>query len=106
MHSFLFPLQINDLSSMILGKDIISSHRPPAVYTAEKFGVEYLYAQLEANMEVTDSNIDQGVETVELDEGFGDEITEDFAAALPSELLDDEDEEEVSTLLHGVFTYK
>ena len=53
-------------SAPILGKDIISSHRPPAVYTAEKFGVEYLYAQLEANMEVTDSNVDQGVETVEV----------------------------------------
>ena len=38
--------------------------------------MDCLYAQLQATMEATDSNIDKGVEMVELDEGFGDGIEE------------------------------
>ncbi len=96
------PLQINNLSSAILGKDTIPSYQPPAEYTGEKFGVEYLYTQLGATMEVTDTNIDGGVEIVELDEGFGDgdeEITigDDVAVTTPSELHAHEDEDEVGT---------
>lgn len=90
---------MNNLSSSVLNKDIFPSYRPPAEYTGEKFGVEYLYAQLGApTMDPTDKCIDDGVEKVELDEGFGDseeisdEILDDVAVALPSELQEDEDE--------------
>ena len=63
--------------------------------------MEYLYSQLGATIEVTDSNIDGGVEMVELDEGFGegDETTiadDDISAVtLPCELHAHETEEEV-----------
>ena len=71
--------------------------------------MDYLYAQLQATMEATDSNIDKGVEMVELEEGFGNGIEEisisDVAEILSSELQDEEDEEEVSMPLPLTHTY-
>lgn len=61
-------LQVNELSSIIVGKKVLPNFQSPAEYTGELFGVEYLYAQSGATfMPTTDADL-----VSDIDEGFGD----------------------------------
>lgn len=91
-------LQVNELSSTIVGKKVLPNFQPSAEYTGELFGVEYLYAQSGVTfMPVSDADL-----VTDIDEGFGDideELadseanSDDITVALPS---DSESEDEVS----------
>ena len=56
--------RLNSLSSAILGQPIDPNYRPPAVYTGELFGVEYLYNEMGAKIEITDvdKEIEEGMD--------------------------------------------
>ena len=55
-----------------MGKEIFPHYRPPAEYTGELFGVEYLYSQIGATLP-SDANIDSACDNADLDEGFQDD---------------------------------
>ncbi len=67
-------LQVNGLSCTIIGKNALHNFQPPAEYTGELFGVEYLYAQSGVTfMPASDADL-----VTDIDEGFGD-IDEELA---------------------------
>lgn len=68
-------LQVNELSSNILGRKVFPNYQPSATYTGELFGVEYLYAQLGKTFYRTDHEVDAAAEMV--DEGFDDDDGDD-----------------------------
>lgn len=100
-------MQVNELSSTILGKKVLPNLQPSAVYTGELFGVEYLLAQSGMTFKPTsDEDLAK-----EIDEGFGDidseeEIADpeahddDITVALPP---DSESEDEVHQTLTNVW---
>ena len=60
-------IQVNSLSQAVLGKKHIPNYQPPAQYTGEMYGVEYLYHQTGAVLVDSIDNIDE-----QIDEGFCD----------------------------------
>lgn len=93
---------MNELSITVLGKKIFPNFQPPAEYTGELYGAEYLYAQSGTTFQPAS----EGDLLDSIDEGFGD-IDEELSAfhladsaisdvtvALPS---DSESEDDVST---------
>jgi hypothetical protein len=93
---------VNELSSSILGKEVLPNYQPLAKYTGELFGVEYLYTQSGLTFQPT-SVCDL---VSEIDEGFGEEeeestesesaYTDDATVALPP---DSDSEDEVRIVL-------
>lgn len=85
--------KIKCLSLSIYGKDFLPYYRPPAVYTGELLGVEYLFHQIGESFQPKDDDDLAG----QIDEGFEDDsgdysnlsaphFSEDLATfALPSE---------------------
>lgn len=59
--------KVKALSQSINGRDILPLYQPPAKYTGELFGVEYLYNQCGTTFSPTDEEID-----TQIDEGFED----------------------------------
>lgn len=59
--------KVNALSEAIHGHKVFPNYRPPAKYTGEFFGVEYLYSQsgLQFQPEDLDQEIDEGFEDYE-----------------------------------------
>ena len=104
--------RINALSESLLGDLVFPHHRPPAEYTGELIGVEYLYRQCEFSFSTGDEDVE-----AEIGEGF-EEVEERPLAALeppmagveeeplpplpPAEDSNDE-EEEVSLLYFVLF---
>ena len=92
--------KINRLSRSFYGKEFLPYYRPPAVYTGELLGVEYLFHQIGESFQP--GNDDELAERI--DEGFEDEsddysnlsstsFNEDLATfALPSEEESETDE--------------
>lgn len=98
---------MNELSSTIHGKKILPNFQPPAEYTGELFGVEYLFAQSGVTFKPAASEDDL---INEIDEGFGDideqlddseASSDDATVALPP---DSASEDEVSTyFVHALY---
>ena len=83
---------MNALTREIFSHDELPYHQPPAQYTGEKFGVEYLYNQSGVQLSLP-SKQDEQEEEDAIDEGIGDECM-----YLPSsEHAGDEFSEDAST---------
>ena len=74
--------KVKALSQSVHGKDILTLYQPPAQYTGELFGVEYLYDQCGKAFSPTAEELDQ-----QIDEGFED-IGEDSEPLAPLEVDD------------------
>ena len=63
-------MQVSKLSQDLMGLSLLPTDRPPAKYSGELFGVEYLYTQsgdvFQPNL---DTEVEKGLDGVE-DEGF------------------------------------
>ena len=62
-----YLLQVNTLSQLVHGKKVLPTFTPPAAYTGEFFGVEYLYSETGFHFNPEDEHID-----TQIDEGFCD----------------------------------
>ena len=72
---YVCSLKINDLSNQLYGEKLLPYHKPPAKYTGELFGIQYLYQQSLPELPHTDelSNDADLEDEDEVDEGLGDE---------------------------------
>jgi hypothetical protein len=96
--------RLNALSQEVLGKDVFPLHRPPAKYTGELLGVQYLYHQTGKVLLTEGEEVEK-----EIDEGFGDiedctpeslqpqcQLQEDLGTfSLPTEEDENESDEQV-----------
>lgn len=97
-------LQVNELSSTILGKNIVPSLQHPAEYTGELFGVEYLFAQSGMTFKPTNDEdlakeIDEGFGDIDSEEELADPEAHDDDDVTVALLPDSESEDEVSNII-------
>ena len=64
--------KVNSLGQTVLGQPVLPLYRPPAQYTGECFGVEYLYRQLCLELVSNPDDLSR-----DIDEGFEDSREED-----------------------------
>lgn len=105
--------KLNDLSQSVLGMDIFPGYRPPAKYTGELLGVQYLYHQTGQLLLLEGDEAEK-----EIDEGFGDveectpesqlpesECQEDLGTfSLPTEEDENESDEQVILSIHTQYS--
>ena len=84
--------QVNTLSETVHGKKILPSYQPPAQYTGELFGVEYLYRQSGMPLITKDLDI-----AAKIDEGFED-YKDDDDNFLEQSQIHAEDGEDIFTV--------
>lgn len=102
IHLVIDSMQVNVLSQAVHGRKLLPHHQPPAAFTGELYGLEYLYSQtgaiLPGALEV-DKQIDEGfcdaeqVEACMETKDHGSDYSEDISTFAPPS--DSEDEEEV-----------
>ena len=77
--------QVNSLSESVHNKKLLPSYQPPAQYTGEFFGVEYLYRQSGDELITGDIDI-----AAQIDEGFEEfrEEVEDLPVHIPADAVE------------------
>ena len=91
--------QVNHLSQVIYHKDIVPDFTPPAEYTGEHLGVQYLYKQSGENLcmpsEDLEKQIDEGFEDFQEDPQPQEDVAmEAISYTIPEDEDTDSDKEE------------
>ena len=89
----------------MLGNTILSGFHPPAKYSNELFGVEYLYSQTgDTFTPDVDKEVETGIEGLsQQDEGFFESSLDTDTCALPSDdNEEDDDQEEEVRLMNSI----
>ena len=105
--------RIKVLTQSVHGKDMLPLYQPPAKYTGELFGVEYLYHQsgqtFSSTAEELDQQINEGFEDIgdDVDQHVGSLVVDDGDPTVDppvdqSDSSEDGDEVGLQTLFHSV----